>query len=90
MEGTPAHENVRVLAHSPGKYPILVIELSSGELRTAYFETDYDLGRAKPVEKAWLTENAIGRHSFIEVTPPAETTASSLAAYVRSEILREP
>jgi hypothetical protein len=50
MVGEKANENVRVLAHSPGKYPILVIELSSGELRTAYFETDYDLGRAKLVE----------------------------------------
>jgi hypothetical protein len=82
-----ANESVRVLAHSPGKYPILVIELPSGELCTAYFETDYDLGRAKPVEKDWLMENAIGRHSFVEVTPPAQTSAASLADYVRNELL---
>ena len=81
------NESVRVLAHSPGKYPILVIELPSGELCTAYFETDYDLGRAKPVEKDWLVENAIGRHSFVEVIPPLKTTAASLPDYVRSKLL---
>ncbi len=74
------NESIRVLAHSPGKYPILVIERQSGELCTAYFETGYDLGRAKPVERDWLTENAIGRHSFVEVTPPLKTTAASLAS----------
>ena len=87
MEGDWAHENVRVLAHSPGKYPILVTELPSGQLCTAYFETDYDLDRAKPVEKSWLTENAIGRHSFIEVTPPSQIPAASLPDYVRSKLL---
>jgi len=81
------NESVRVLAHSPGKNPILVIERRSGELCTAYFETGYDLGRAKPVEKDWLTENAIGRHSFVEVTPPLKTTAASLADYVSSKLL---
>ena len=87
MEVEETNENVRILAHSPGKYPILVVELPSGELRTAYFETDYDLERAKPVERDWLRENAIGRHSFVEVIPPAETTAASLADYVRRELL---
>ena len=86
MEVRKTNENVRVLAHSPGQYPILVIERQSGELCAAYFETDYDLGRAKPVERAWLMENAIGRHSFVEVTPPAQTTAASLPDYVRSEL----
>jgi hypothetical protein len=84
-----ANESVRVLAHSPGKYPIVVIERQSNELCTAYFETGYDLGHTKPVEKDWLTENAIGRHSFVELTPPAETPAASLADYVRSELLEE-
>ena len=87
MEGNPTQENVSVLAHSPGRYPILVVELPSGELRTAYFETDYDLGRAKPVERGWLTENAIGRHSFVGVDPPLAKTAGSLADYARSELL---
>ena len=87
MEGT---ETVRIRANSAGKYPILVVELGSGELRTVYFETGYDLGRAKPVEEDWLRENAIGRHSFIEVNPPVETTAGSLGDYVRRELLEEP
>jgi len=90
MAGEKANEKVKILAHSPGKYPILVTELPSGHLCTAYFETDYDLDRAKPVERSWLTENAIGRHSFVAVTPLIETTASSLADYVRSELLKEP
>jgi hypothetical protein len=87
MENASVDESVRVLAHSPGRYPILVVELPSGELRAAYFETDYDLARAKPVERGWLTENAIGRHSFVGVDPPVEKTAGSLADYVRSELL---
>ena len=85
-----ANETVRVLAYSPGKYPILVIELPSGKLCTAYFETGYDLGRTKPVERDWLRENAIGRHSFVEAIPPAQTPAASLEDYVRSELLAEP
>jgi hypothetical protein len=90
MEGNVADENVRILAHSPGRYPILVLELASGGLRAAYFETDYDLDRAKPVERDWLRENAIGRHSFVGVDPPVETTAGFLGDYVRREILEEP
>lgn len=87
MERAAADETVRIRAHSPGKYPILVVELPSGGLRTLYFETGYDLARAKPVEEDWLRENAIGRHSFVEVNPPAETTAESIADYVRRELL---
>jgi hypothetical protein len=89
MEGNPTQVNVRVLAHSRGKYPILVVELPSGELRVAYFETSYDLGRTKPVEKDWLGDNAIGRHSFVALDPPVEKPATSLADYVRSELLEE-
>ena len=87
MEGTTADEKVKIRANSPGKYPILVVELPSGGLRTVYFETGYDLGRAKPVEEDWLRENAIGRHSFVEVNPPVESPAESLADYVRRELL---
>ncbi len=90
MENYPADEKVKILANSPGKYPILVVELPSGGLRAAYFETDYDLGRAKPVERDWLEENALGRHSFVEIDPPAETTAGSLRDYVRRELLGGP
>ena len=83
-----ASENtVKVRANSPGKYPILVVELPSGGLRATYFETDYDLERAKTVEEDWLTENAIGRHSFVRVDPPAEVPASGLGDYARREIL---
>jgi len=87
MEGDQAHERVKIRANSPGDYPILVVELPSGGLRTVYFETGYDLGRAKTVEEDWLLENAIGRHSFVEVDPPVETHAGSLGDYVRRELL---
>ena len=80
---------VRLRAYSPGKYPILVIELPSGELRTLYFETGYDLENAKEVEENWLKENAIGRHSFVEANPPQEIAASFLKDYVRRELLEE-
>ena len=78
---------VRVRAYSPGKYPILVVELPGGELRTVYFETGYDLGDAKEVGEDWLRDNAIGRHSFVEANPPPEVPASSLEDYVRRELL---
>ena len=78
---------VRLRAYSPGKYPILVIELPGGELRAIYFETGYDLGSAKEVEEGWLRENAIGRHSFVEVDPPRSLAASSLEDYVSRELL---
>jgi len=87
MEGEPAHGSVWIRANSPGEYPILVVELPSGGLCAVYFETGYDLERAKAVEEDWLLENAIGRHSFVEVDPPVEIPAGSLGDYVRREIL---
>ena len=87
MAGEQAHKSVRIRANSPGNYPILVVELPSGGLRTVYFETGYDLGRSKTVEEDWLVENALGRHSFVEVDPPVETPAKSLGDYVRRELL---
>ena len=86
MEGDQAQERVRIRANSPGEYPILVVELPSGGLRAVYFETGYDLGRAKTVEEDWLLENAVGRHSFVEVDPPVEMPAGSLGDYVRREL----
>ena len=82
-------ETVKVRANSPGKYPIMVVELTSGELRATYFETGYDLERGKAVEEDWLRDNAIGRHSFVEVKPPAEVDASALGDYARREIIGE-
>jgi hypothetical protein len=87
MEGGQAQQRVRIRANSPGEYPILVVELPSGGLRTLYFETGYDLGRAKTVEEDWLLENAIGRHSFVEVDPHVDSLAGSLGDYVRRELL---
>jgi hypothetical protein len=84
-----AEETVKVRAYSPGRYPILVVELAGGELRTVYFETAYDLGNAKKVEESWLRGNAIGRHSFVELNPPREIQASSLKDYVSRELLEE-
>jgi hypothetical protein len=83
-----AEETVKVRAYSPGRYPILVVELAGGELRTVYFETAYDLGNAKVVREDWLRENAIGRHSFVEANPPREIPASSIKDYVSRELLR--
>jgi hypothetical protein len=80
-------ENVKIRAHSPGRYPILIVQRASGDLLATYFETGYDLDRAKPVEEDWLRENAIGRHSFVGVDPPAEMPASTLGNYVRQELL---
>ena len=82
-----AEGNVIIRAYSPGRYPILVVELMGGGLRTVYYETGYDLGRAKEVDEDWLEENAIGRHSFIEVSPPREMPAGSLEGYVNREVL---
>ena len=78
---------VRVRAYSPGRFPVLVIELPGGELRTVYFETGYDLADAKEVGEDWLRDNAIGRHSFVEPDPSPEIAASSLKAYVSRELL---
>jgi hypothetical protein len=80
---------VKVCANSPGKYPILVVELPDGGLRTAYFEMGYDLDRSKTVGEDWLRDNAIGRHSFVVVDPPAEVPTASLEGYVRRELLGE-
>lgn len=74
---------MKVRAKSPGRYPILVLELPSGELRVAYYETGYDLERTKPTREDWLRENAIGRHSFEAVEPPEELSAGALSDYVR-------
>lgn len=87
MGGTPQNE-AKILAYSPGCYPILVVELPSGELRTFYYETGYDLEQTKPVTEDWMQENAIGRHSFVEI-PPREVPISALRDYVRRELLEE-
>lgn len=78
---------VKIRANSPGKYPILIVELANGALAAAYYETGYDLDRTKPVEEEWMRENAIGRHSFVEVVPPVELPASALGDYAREEIM---
>lgn len=78
--------SVKVRANSPGKYPILVVELPDGGLRTAYFETGYDLDRSKSVGEDWLRDNAVGRHSFVAVDPPAEVPATALETYARREL----
>ncbi len=84
------HENhVKIRAKSPGRYPILVVEMPSGELRIAYYETGYDLERTKPAREDWLQENAIGRHSFTAVEPSEEIAADAIEGYVRREMLGE-
>ncbi len=88
--GEKPQREAKVLAFSPGRFPILVVELATGELRTFYYETGYDPERTKPVSEDWLEENALGRHSFIEVNPPREVPLSSLLDYVRRELLKEP
>ncbi len=82
-------EYVKVRAKSPGKYPILVVELPTSELFTVYYETGYSLEYTKPANEDWLEENALGRHSFIEVAPPEEVAAEAIEDYVRREILGE-
>jgi hypothetical protein len=82
-----SEETVKIRAHSPGRYPILVVELPDGGLRATYLETGYDLGRAKTVEEGWLRENAIGRHGFVGVEPSREMPASALEDYARREII---
>ena len=84
------HENhVKIRATSPGRYPILVVEMPSRELRVAYYETGYDLERTKPATEDWLRKNAIGRHSFTAVEPPEEIPADAVQGYVRRELLGE-
>ena len=83
-------ENVaKILAYSPGRYPILVVESPLGELRTFYYETGYDPEYTKPVSENWLRENALGRHSFVELSPPREVEISALRDYVRQKLLEE-
>jgi hypothetical protein len=79
----------KILAYSPGRYPILVVELSTGELQTLYYETGYDPERTKPVSEDWLRENALGRHSFVELSPPREVEIWALRDYVREKLLEE-
>jgi hypothetical protein len=78
---------VKVRAYSPGKRPILIVELDDGDLLATYHETGYDLERAKLVQENWLYENAIGRHGFVEARPPREMPASSLKDYVLRNLL---
>ena len=90
MERETDTPNVKVLAHSPGRYPILIAEFAPGDLRTLYFETGYDPERAKFVTEEWMRDNAISRHSFVEVDPPRELPAPALEDYVREELLSNP
>ncbi len=80
---------IKILAHSPGRYPILVVERAPGELRAVYYETGYDADKTKPVTEDWLHDNAIGRHSFVEVNPPREMPVSALKDFVRRELLED-
>lgn len=89
MVEKPEQETAKILAHSPGRYPILVVEMPSGELRTFYYETGYDPQLTKPVSEEWLRENALGRHSFVEISPPQEIQISAFRDYVRQELLEE-
>lgn len=89
MEAEPGTRNTKVLAYSPGRYPILVVELDGGDLRTLYYETGYDPERSKPVTEEWMRENAVGRHSFVEVSPPHEVPTPALRDYVREELLED-
>lgn len=72
---------VKVLARSPGKHPILIVETPEGKLLATHSETGYDPGMGKPVERDWVRENAIGRHSFTGVEPPEEVPVSDLREY---------
>jgi hypothetical protein len=87
--GEMRESEAKILAYSPGRYPILVVESSSGDLLTFYYETGYDPERTKPVTKDWVRENALGRHSFVEVSPPREVRIPALGDYVRRELLKE-
>lgn len=80
---------MKLRAHSPGKFPILIVELSPGDLRTLYYETGYDLQRSKQVSEQWMHDNAIGRHSFMAVDPPRNLPAPAIMDYVRRELLQE-
>lgn len=81
-----SRETVTVRAYSPDAHPILVLERGSGELCVAYHETGYDLELAKQVSEDWLRDNAVGRHSFVEVRPLRSLGAGELGDYARSEL----
>ena len=87
MDPETSENQAKILAHSPGRYPILVVELPAGELRTFYYETGYDPERTKPVTEEWLRENALSRHGFVRVDPPREVPLSALGDYVYRELL---
>ena len=89
MEAEPGMQDARVLAYSPGRYPILVVELAQGDLRTLYYETGYDPERSKPVTEEWMRENAVGCHSFVEVSPPRVVPTPALRDYVREVLLED-
>lgn len=88
MVGETPENKAKIRAYSPGRYPILVVELSTGGLRTFYYETGYNPELTKPVTEDWLRENALGRHSFVEVSPQREVPISVLRDYVRRELLK--
>ncbi len=81
-----SRQTVAVRAYSPDAHPILVLELDSGMLRVVYHETGYDLELSKSVGEEWLRDNAIGRHSFVEVSPPRRMPAGDLGDYVAGEL----
>ncbi len=87
--GEMGENAAKILAYSPGRYPILVVESPPGELRTFYYETGYDPERTKPVSEDWLRENALGRHSFVELSSPREVEILALGDYVHRELLKE-
>ena len=87
--GETRENAAKILAYSPGRYPILVVESSPGELRTFYYETGYDPERTKPVSEDWLRENALGRHSFVELSPPRKVKISALRDYIRRKLFEE-
>jgi hypothetical protein len=89
MDPKTSEDEAKILAYSPGHYPILVVELSTGALRTFYYETGYDPERTKPVTEDWLFENAVGRHCFVKVDPPREIPLLALKDYVCQELLEE-
>jgi hypothetical protein len=87
MDLEASENEAKILAYSPGRYPVLVVKLPVGELRTFYYETGYDPERTKPVTEDWLRENALGRHGFVEVNPPRGVPLSALGDFVRRELL---
>lgn len=88
MEEKPRNyeETVTVRAYSPDPHPILVLERGTGELFVAYHETGYDLERIKRVAEDWLKDNAVGRHSFVEVSPPRKLEPGEIKGYVENEL----